>query len=81
MAYFANGCEGMIFDEECVDCIYGKEPCPIAWVQSRYNYEACNNKVASAILNDLVRQGDNFEYIGCTMKKIIDKQALKGGAE
>ena len=55
MAYFANGVEGMCFDEQCERCKYGLEPCPIALAQYNYNYDACNNKVATDILNTLVR--------------------------
>lgn len=54
MAYFANGTEGMAFDEQCTYCKYGEDACPIYFVQSFYNYDACNNKVATKILNHLV---------------------------
>lgn len=56
MAYFSNGTEGMVFDCQCSICKYGEKPCPIAFVQMDYNYEACNNKVARAILDVLVKQ-------------------------
>lgn len=69
MAYFSNGSEGMCFDEKCSDCKYGEEPCPIAFVQMEFNYEACNNKVARAILDHLVK--DNGE---CAMNKLIRKR-------
>jgi len=55
MAYFSNGSEGMCFDDQCAKCKYGQEPCPIALVQMIYNYDACNNEVASNILNALVK--------------------------
>ena len=42
MAYFANGTEGMCFDEQCSRCKYGEDACPIAFVQTMYNYDACN---------------------------------------
>jgi hypothetical protein len=29
MAYFANGCEGEVFDEQCAKCRFGESPCPI----------------------------------------------------
>ncbi len=73
MAYFSNGTEGMVFDEECSNCRLGTEQCPIAFVQQMFNYDACNNEVATTILNCLVKQGDNFEYLGCQMKPLIDK--------
>lgn len=64
MAYFSNGSEGMVFDEECMSCIHGDKPCPIALVQTMYNYEACNNDTARKILDTLVK--DNGE---CAMKR------------
>jgi len=54
MAYFPNGTAGMVFDHQCSICRYGQDACPIALVQMLYNYDACNNKVATNILNDLV---------------------------
>lgn len=56
MAYFSNGSEGMCFDDQCSRCRYGMMPCPIAWVQTDNNYEACNNEVARKILDHLVKQ-------------------------
>lgn len=56
MAYFPNGTSGEVFDEQCGRCRYGQEPCPVYLVQSIHNYDACNNKVATAILGALVKQ-------------------------
>lgn len=67
MAYFSNGSEGEVFDFECSTCKYGKQPCPIAYVQMNFNYSACNNKIAREILDMLV--SDNGE---CSMKKLIN---------
>jgi len=61
MAYFANGSEGSSFEEQCSKCKYGKEPCPIAYVQLQFNYEACNNEVATSILAELVK--DNGDCV------------------
>jgi len=55
MAYFPNGTEGAVFDEQCSKCKYGDKPCPIAFAQMEYNYEACNNKTAKSILDLLVK--------------------------
>lgn len=78
MAYFSNGSEGEVFDAECAECPLGEKPCPIAGVHMIYNYKACNNEVATAILNDLVKQEQEepWRYIGCQMKPLIE--ALKG---
>ncbi|MCP4984921.1 MAG: hypothetical protein GY928_02295 [Colwellia sp.] len=78
MAYFANGSEGMVFDKECASCKYGDKPCPIALVQITYNYDACNNPVASKILDGLINNDGT-----CEMKKefktdfAIDPNQLK----
>jgi len=67
MAYFSNGTEGEVFDNQCLKCKYGEKPCPIAGVQMEYNYDACNNEVASKILNDLVKQDGT-----CVMFKMFE---------
>ena len=54
MAYFPNGSSGDCFAEQCYQCRYGDRPCPIYYVQSTYNYDACNNEVATKILDHLV---------------------------
>lgn len=68
MAYFSNGSEGMAFDEQCERCRFGDEPCPIACIQLVYNYDACNNKIATKIMDDLVEQDGT-----CTMFKQFEK--------
>lgn len=62
MAYFANGSEGIVFYEQCMRCKYGEVFCPIAYVQSAFNYKACNNKTATKILGELVKNDGT-----CTM--------------
>jgi len=61
MAYFSNGTEGMVFDEQCSKCKYGDKPCPIAFAQMNYNYESANNDVATKILNTLVKDDGTCE--------------------
>lgn len=56
MAYFSNSGEGAAFMEQCARCKHGQSACPVFYVQSVFNYKACNNEVASAILNELVAQ-------------------------
>jgi hypothetical protein len=68
MAYFSNGSEGMVFDDQCARCRYGKEPCPIALVQMEYNYKAVNNEVATKILDTLVHNDGT-----CAMFKEFEK--------
>ena len=71
MAYFSNGTEGMVLDEQCAECpIPDDAPCPILWVQITYNYEQIKNgkeTIVSDVLNCLVdKDGD------CKMKPILD---------
>jgi len=61
MAYFANGTEGMKFENQCGKCKFGELSCPIAGVQSLYNYKAVNNKIATNILNDLIKNDGTCE--------------------
>ena len=55
MAYFANSTEGSVFEHQCSICKYGDGDCPIRFVQEVYNYDACNNETARAILDALVQ--------------------------
>lgn len=68
MAYFSNSTDGMLFDEQCAVCKYGDKPCPIALVQGHYNYDACNNPTARAILDTLVREDGT-----CMMLKLAEE--------
>lgn len=72
MAYFANGSEGMCFDEQCARCKYGDQPCPIATVQTMYNYHACNNTTARCILDILVKDDGT-----CTMFEMAKEDFAK----
>jgi hypothetical protein len=76
MAYFSNGSEGMMFDDECAECEL--DYCPILLAHTLYNYDQVNNPIARNILNLLVEQKDG-KYIGCQMKPLIDK--MKGSEE
>lgn len=55
MAYFQNGTSGEVFHEQCARCRFGNSPCPISLVQMEFNYEAVNNKIATKIMDRLVR--------------------------
>lgn len=69
MAYFSNGTEGEVFDEECSKCIFGDKPCPIALVQAEFNYSACNVPVARKILDALVKNSGE-----CAMRKTFNDE-------
>jgi len=69
MAYFANGTEGMILDNQCGDCLLPNgTPCPILFAQITYNYDQCSNEGLKDVMNDLV----NADGI-CQMKPILDE--------
>lgn len=68
MAYFSNGTEGSILDNQCSECKLHKEPCVIAWVQMEYNYDQIGNKIARGIMDSLVHTNGT-----CLMKELIDK--------
>ena len=72
MAYFSNGCEGEVFNHQCEQCKYGEDQCPIAFVQMDYNYDAVNNKVATDILNELVKDDGT-----CEMFREFEKDFMK----
>jgi hypothetical protein len=57
MAYFSNGSEGTVFDDQCAKCKFGDKPCPIAFVQMDNNYDQLKDTTgtASKILDALVR--------------------------
>ena len=71
MAYFANGTEGMCFDEQCTNCIFGEKPCPISAAQMNFNYDASGNKTATNILDMLVKNNGT-----CTMFEEFKKELL-----
>lgn len=68
MAYFSNSSDGSCFAVQCEKCRYGEKPCPIAMVQMLYNYDAVNNKVATDILNELVKDDGR-----CLMYETFEK--------
>jgi len=75
MAYFSNSTEGEIFNEQCAKCKYGEDSCPIAIIQLLYNYEACNNKIATEILSALVSD-DGI----CQMRETFKKDFATDGS-
>ena len=66
MAYFSNGSEGACFQEQCDKCKFGDAPCPIAFAQMTWNYDACNVPVAREILDYLVYNDGQ-----CAMLRVI----------
>jgi len=71
MAYFANGTEGMVLDEQCEEChIPYDAPCPLLAVQMMYNYDQNKegNEDLEAAMDMLISNKK-----GCMMKAILDK--------
>ena len=74
MAYFANGTEGMMLDEQCEGCLYGMNDdvlCPVSAVQNIFNYEQCDNPKLAEAMNLLIGQ-DGY----CKMKKAMAEAGL-----
>lgn len=77
MAYFSNSSDGDLFYNQCSICKYGEEQCPIAFVQLTYNYDQCNNEVASNILSALVSNDGTCQMFElCKSDFAIDKNQL-----
>ena len=74
MAYFPNGSSGECFDRQCQRCRYGQQPCPIAFAQVNWNYKACNNKVATEILDSLVSNDGKCSMFALDPDWFEDKQ-------
>jgi len=71
MAYFSNSSEGMILDEQCMECYLPDDaPCPILLVQGLYNYDQmkAGNKKLREAMNILINDKG-----GCQMKPILDQ--------
>ena len=78
MAYFSNDNDGYVFEKQCAKCKYGLEACPIFKVQTEYNYDACNNEVATNILNDLVKDdGTCTMFITFEKDFFVDKNQME----
>jgi DnaJ-class molecular chaperone len=46
----------MVLDEQCGECPYGELPCPIAIVQTMFNYDQCNIPKFEEAMNQLVNE-------------------------
>jgi hypothetical protein len=73
MAYFSNGTEGIVLDNQCAVCPVGRNPdlqCPVLLLQLAYNYEQLGkgqDKLREAITCLVDEQGT------CLMKKALEK--------
>jgi hypothetical protein len=73
MAYFSNGAEGIVLDNQCAVCPVGRQPdlpCPVFLVQLAYNYQQVDegqDKLRDCLTCLVDEQGT------CLMKKAIEK--------
>jgi len=65
VAYFPNGISGVVLDEQCYECL-PYDPCPIAWVQTEFNYTQCNQPDMERLMNCLVDENGV-----CKMKQFV----------
>lgn len=73
MAYFSNGSEGEILDQQCCDCIVNDDaPCPVLFVQMEFNYDQLKkgNESLQKAMNILIDKKGI-----CQMKKVLDTQS------
>ena len=76
MAYFSNGSEGMVLDEQCAQCPVANDACcPILYIQMTYNYKQLDSNgeetLASEVMNCLVDENGT-----CQMKPIIENRLV-----
>jgi hypothetical protein len=70
MAYFSNGSEGVVFDDQCARCKFGQHPCPIAFVQMDANYDQIKDTTGTArkILSHLVHDNGSCQVFEMAKK-------------
>lgn len=70
MAYFSNGTEGEVLDDQCSECIHENPEagCPIAFVHQIFNYDQIGNENLEKAMLMLVDKNGK-----CQMKPYIDK--------
>jgi hypothetical protein len=56
MAYFETIEQSQVLLNQCKICRYGKKFCPIAGIQFAFNGDTFGNKVATAILDSIVKK-------------------------
>lgn len=74
MAYFSNGTEGMVLDEQCSECLHADPDvgCPIFLVQQNFNYDQVGNQKLTEAMSCLISDGGL-----CRMKPLIEKYMPK----
>lgn len=83
MAYFSNGTEGMLYEEQwCGRCIHGQDQekgCTIWDLHMLYNYDECNNK--DSMLHILIPMGEDGFAGECSMFTELQKELEQLRAE
>lgn len=74
MAYFSNGTEGEILDDQCMKCPFGNQACPVYEVQTFYNYKQMNS--GNKDLKDAMEMLINEPGI-CRMRVLLESNLMK----
>lgn len=73
MAYFSNGSEGEILDNQCDECHLSYEaPCPVLLVQQLFNYRQLDENGEETMVSEAMNNLIDEEGI-CKMKPVIDE--------
>ncbi len=78
MAYFANGTEGVILDEQCAECPVGEQinsRCPVHTIQMIYNYDQLKkgNEQLREAMNVLVDDKGKCQMRVAILKATVDR--------
>ena len=70
MAYFSNGSEGSVLEDQCSECVAKLEGqyCPIHSVQVLFNYKQNDNPNLTEAMNVLIDENGV-----CQMKRHVDR--------
>ena len=72
MAYFSNGSEGEILDNQCAECRIPQDvPCPVLYVQMAYNYDQLDEDGEETLTSEVMNCLVDKKGI-CKMKPILD---------
>lgn len=73
MAYFSNGTEGMIWEEQwCNRCVHNKDPeedggCVVLFVHLLHNYDQTDNEALESVLGCLIPTNEDGFAGECKM--------------
>lgn len=78
MAYFSNGTEGMILDDQCAECPVGESEdscCPVHAIQMLYNYDQLKkgNEQLKEAMNVLVDDKGKCQMRVAILKATVER--------